>query len=218
MSLPYRWRPDGTTYKTPEVGDLIPHEHRVYRVVQVYERDETDWTGEDRRRVDSYREPYRTRQRPRAVRIRPVHLGDDVTERGKDLHFQIGGRFPVNAMVYPSAHYPICATCREPLPCRDQMAEQVSGAAMKRMARYETTGICPECEEVITARQSVIRFEENLEIIGGPPITFHARRKCSDGVWSYEQRHGIKRADDQMAIFDQPASKFPRKPTPEGPA
>jgi hypothetical protein len=182
MSLPYRWRPDGTTHKTPEVGDLIPHEHRVYRVVQVYERDETDWTDEDRRRVNSYREPYRTRQRPRAVRIRPVHLGDDVTERGKDLHFQIGGRFPVNAAVYPSAHYPICATCREPLPCRDQMAEQVSGAAMKRM------------------------------------ITFHARRKCSDGVWSYEQRHGIKRADDQMAIFDQPAAKFPRKPTPEGPA
>lgn len=165
----YRWYPSGTRHKRrPDVGDLVPYEHAVWRVVEVRDRDDEE--------------------RPYAVTLRPVEeTRDDPRARDSDLHLSIHRYYSWD--VYPDEHYPICACCYEPLPCRYKVAERAGEAALKKMGRYETAGVCPACEEPVTGRQKSLTFSENLEVLGGPSVTFHVgRRGCSYTAGEYEKR------------------------------
>lgn len=44
------------------------------------------------------------------------------------------------------------------------------------------------CAEPVTARQKCLSFSENLEVPGGPPVTFHLRSRCNYSAVKYEQR------------------------------
>lgn len=171
MSLPYRWHPAGTRWQfdPPEVGMLVPYEHAVWRVVSVQPKREGldgDYTH--------------------AIVLRPVGItGDDPRDRDRDRHVGLRRR---GVQVYPDEHYPVCATCAEPLPCREQMAARVAQESAKRMGRYEMPGVCPACQEPVTARQKVHTFPGNTEVIGGPPVTFHLRNKCHSSAVRYEER------------------------------
>lgn len=175
MSLPYRWYPAGVHYKKrPDVGDLIPHEHAVWRVVEVRDVPEVD--------QDRYRCPFVVTLRPATV------TGDDPRARDHDIHL---GRRYLGWYVYPDEHYPICAHCHEPTPCRAQMAKEQAEAAGERLDRFSRAGVCAYCGEVIRPRQKSITFGgENLELPGGPPVSFHLRSKpyCINGAITYEKR------------------------------
>lgn len=183
MTLPYRWYPEGTTYATrPYPGDLVARDHAVWRVISVTPRPPELWTEESRERVRRHGDRYI----PHAVVLRPVDAGDDPKHRGRDLHIEARG---AHWDVFRSEHYPICAKCSEPRPCREEMAERVSAAAAQRFARYETPGICPACEKPVTARQKSMTFADNLEVLGGPPVTFHVNRAgCTQEARRYEER------------------------------
>lgn len=199
--LPYRWRPLGTRdVKVPSVGQIIAWDHQAWRVVAVNLLPEIDWTDRQRREAETWADnPAALDQHlPRAVIVRPVHItADDPRSRDHDVHLVRHGWSGFD--VYPDEHYPVCAQCAEPLPCRDEMARRTAEQESAQADRYMMPGVCPACNEPITSRQkALISFEENLEIPGGPPLTFHRRRACLGAAISYEKRwaaadHGNRR-------------------------
>lgn len=84
-------------------------------------------------------------------------------------------------------HYGLCHTCGELMPCSEVWTAKVSDAAAEQSARFEVEGICPSCQEPVTARQKSHRFEENLRVPLGPPVIFHARAKCAGGAIQYDE-------------------------------
>lgn len=193
MSLPYEWRPDGTRFKWdgPEVGDLMPFEHAVYRVIAVRDRRTEPGHADD--------------ERPIRVVLRPVEVSeaDPARARDRDLHLGAGASY-VSWQVYPDEHYPICAACHEPLPCREQMAERVAEASAKRFDRYTTAGVCPDCQEPVSQRQKSLTWEDNVVVPGGPPVTFHMRNKCRYSASVYEKRWVAADPERRKALLTCP--------------
>lgn len=171
MSLPYHWRPLGLRLaNAPELkrGTIVPFEHAVYRVV------------ETRLEPDDEKLPLR-------VVLRPIHITrDDPRSRDHDLH--LGSPKHHLWYIYPDEHYPICATCHEPLPCREQMAQEISEAAAERFERFTMAGVCPACQEPVSSRQKSLTWEDNAVVPGGPPVTFHLRANC----WGSAQRYELQ--------------------------
>lgn len=171
----------------PNRGDIIVHEHKVYRVVEVRLIDEIEWTKQSRQRVDGYRPDLRHRFVPAHVVVRPIEItSDDPRARDHDLHYRAPAGHCWN--VYPNEHYPVCASCNEPTPCREELGRRVAEQAVERLSRYEDPNVCPSCQEPFTARQKTVTFATNVEIPGGPDVTFHRRGKCFSGAYMYEQR------------------------------
>lgn len=179
MTLPYRWHPDGTkpigNADKLEPGMLVPFEHQVYRVVEV------------RRRNDDELDRPEYLRRIYAVVLRPIEItSDDPRARDHDRHR--GSRKHQIWYIYPNEHYPICATCHEPTPCRDQMAEKHAARGAEEFSRYTMAGVCPACQEPVTKRQKSMTWEDNAVVPGGPPVTFHMRYTCRGYARSYEQQ------------------------------
>lgn len=184
MSLPYTWYPLGTS--TEYAGDLTPgqlvaHEHAVWRVVDVNPVPEHDWSDREREAVEKISRMYA----PHHVVLRPASItSDDPRSRDCDRSYRSRG---ANWHVYRDEHYPICGTCHEPLPCREKKTKQVAAAASRDLNRYVMPGVCPACEEPITSRQKTLTFEMNVKMPGGPPVTFHARGQCRRWAIDYEE-------------------------------
>ena len=83
-------------------------------------------------------------------------------------------------------HYSLCHVCGELPPCTHVWTERLSTADAERNARFEVEGICPSCQKPVTRRQDVHRFDENLYVPLGPPVTFHARQTCAGGAVAYD--------------------------------
>lgn len=170
--LPYRWAPDGADHyasiKNIEPGVLIGHEHAIYRVIEKHRKPEDqEW-------------PWR-------VIIRPVEItGDDPGDRDHDKALKATEH--ARWFTFTDEHYPICAKCLEPLPCREQMAAKVSKQAAAEFELYAAAAVCPACEQQVAPRQKSKTFHGNLVVPGGPPVTFHLRRKCWYAAMQYEQR------------------------------
>lgn len=187
-----RWRPDRARqqYKLPAVGDLIAFQHAAWRVMEIRPRPEDLWTDEEREAVAAHYRPDDIRGvLPCNVVVRPAGItGDDPKLRRHDRHLRVPGGRRVMWAVYPDEHYPVCAQCGDPTPCRERSAKWEAEEAVKKMGRYETAGVCPACQEPVTRRQKTLTFPDNLEIPGGPPVTFHLRSDCWSGAMRYEQR------------------------------
>jgi hypothetical protein len=184
VTLPYKWYPQGTSteyapYLTP--GLLVAHEHAIWRIVEVRRLPDNEWTEQEREAVENISDVFT----PHTVVLRPASITlDDPRSRDLDKHYRSRG-----AMwhVYRDEHYPICGTCHEPLPCREKKAAQIAAAAGRELERYTTPGVCPACQEPITARQKTLTFETNVKIPGGPPVVFHARGgECRRWAIGYE--------------------------------
>ena len=187
--LPYRWHPLGTHYRSqPAVGQIIAWRHMAWRVIESGPRPEGDWSEEDREYLAGFKPGYVHQHLPWVIVVRPVAItGDDPRDRDRDVHLGCSARSLYGFDVYLNEHYPVCAQCGEPLPCRDEMARQTAEAESKRADRYAIEGVCPDCSEPITQRQKSITFDENIRLPGGPPVTFHARRECYWSAVKYEQ-------------------------------
>lgn len=178
-----RWYPlrAQTHYGRPAVGSLIAHDFAVYRVLEVADRPIDLWEPGDREYVEAFKPAFRARHEPYMVVLAPV-------AGGKGRHYYAGGRRHTRWRVYPSEHYPVCAKCQEPAPCRDEVAGEAAKSASKMLERYLTTGVCPNCQEPITHRQKSVRYDENTRFPGGPPVTFHVgRRDCRHAAEKYAE-------------------------------
>jgi hypothetical protein len=171
VSLPYRWQPLAagyTSFRNLKPGDIVPYDHAVYRVVETRVREDHP-------------------ERPNVVTLRPIEVvADDPRSRDHDRHI---GTIPYFTWyTYPDLHYPICSTCSEPLPCREQMAVDLSEQAAERFERFTLAGVCPACSEPVSQRQKSMTWEDNAVVPGGPPVTFHLRRACRESARRYEMQ------------------------------
>lgn len=178
LALPYDWHPMGALpVRTgrPQADDLIPLAHVVYRVLESRRLPRAHWTAEDRGAVSGGAiEPY-------VLHLRPV----DAVDSEQDVFAGTGGAHTFRFDRYPSAHYPICADCREPLPCRDQVAAELSAAAIERLSRFEDATRCPACGHAVTRWQRSRTWADNAVIPGGPAVTFHLRSSCRRAAAEY---------------------------------
>lgn len=204
---PYRWYPVGTqSVPLPSLGQLIAWRHSVWRVVEINPVPEVDWTDAEGKRMAAYLPQFRTQYAPYHVIVRPVAItGDDPRARDRDVHLRrtAGGSRAFD--VYPNEHYPVCSQCQEPVPCREEMARKGAEDGMRKMNRYAMSGVCPACEEPITSRQrALITFDENLELPGGPPVTYHLRQGCKGAAINYEKRWAAADPDHRRTTLSCP--------------
>jgi hypothetical protein len=176
-----------TVHTPPPVGALVALDHAVWRVITVDPLPEDKWSDDDRRRVGWAKPGYQATVLPMAVVLRPVGIvGDDPRDRDRDRHEKHGGWRTWS--VYPDGHYPVCRACGEPTPCRERLNQRAAVKVMADMARYETPGVCPHCQEAVTARQKQVTYEGGVEV-PGPPVTFHVgRAACCRAAVTYEAR------------------------------
>lgn len=178
------WFPLGTRhiYGCPAVGDVVALNHEVWRVVEIRDLPPEQWRDADRLRSGKHK--------PQVARLRPARLvnhPDPVKAKSEDEHY--GTLHVWSWDVYPDPeHYPVCACCGEPMPCRAEVGRKTAQEAVEHMGRFEVDGVCPACSEPVTKRQKSLTFSENLEVLGGPPVTFHLRGKCHYSAMKYEQR------------------------------
>lgn len=180
------WFPVGArhVYGCPEVGDVVALDHQAWTVIELHPLPREQWVEQEQMYACG------GIHTPMAVRLRPMELvnhPDPVKARSKDRH--VGSLRVFYWYVFPDPeHYPVCACCAEPMPCRAEVGRRMAQDAVKDMGRYETAGICPACGEPVTARQKSLTFSENLVVPFGPPVTFHTRRRCHHQAMTYEQR------------------------------
>lgn len=187
-----QWHPLGAHDADAQVGNYIAAHHAVWRIVRIDEIPPELWTSTETAAVEGVRAPYAAKAAPCQIVVCPWNADPD--DRDQHKAFRIGGgtwwgryrRLPT----YPGgAHFPACPTCHEPFPCRDQHGARIAGTHLARMARYETAGVCPSCQEPVTARQKSMTWEDNIEVIAGPPVTFHAgRASCRYAAAQYEKK------------------------------
>lgn len=151
------------------VGDRIAFDHAMWRVHEVTKRDPVDV-------VD---------QRDYMVILRPINLPSTMTADKADKHWSASAYHSWST--YPNDHYPVCAVCHEPQPCRDQLIEKEVTEASERMQRYEIPGVCPSCSEPVTTRHLRQTWPDNLVTMSGQPVTFHLRQKCADEARRYDR-------------------------------
>jgi hypothetical protein len=188
---PYRWRPLGTdNERRPEAGRIVAWRHMAWRVVECAPVPEADWSQKDRETVATYKPGWRAEYAPWTVVIRPAAItGDDPRGRDSDVHLRVPAGWHYGFDTYPDEHYPVCAQCGEPVPCRETKARELTEAASRKADRYSLPGVCPACQEMITARQKVLTFGENLYVPFGPEVTFHVgRRDCCHSAAEYEKK------------------------------
>lgn len=166
------------------MGALVATRRAVFRIVAYRPYHADQWTADDHERVRQYG----PEAAPYHVVLRPAHItSDDPRARDHDKSYSIRSS-SFRWYVYPDEHYPVCATCGDPMPCREQTASDEAVAEMKHMARFETPGVCPACQEPITGRQKSRAFHENMIVPLGPPVTFHTRAGCYRDLLLYEDK------------------------------
>lgn len=188
----------------PQLGTLFAHQHRVWRVVQVRAVPEVDWTDEQRRHAAAFAHPQAAVPGPVDIVAQPVQQDEEADEwRFRYLSSQHG-----TLAAFDDEHYPVCATCGEPMPCRDTLAARAARHALEVMERYTDPARCPRCGEVFGPRQHTRTFDTNLYLPGGPPVTFHTgRRECLYSASSYAGQLGTLTGENvaqQVLPYDDP--------------
>lgn len=179
-----RWTPLGARLldAPPEPGTLIVHKHNVYRTVRYDEVPECMWTESDHEAWET------RRRRPYVLAIDHVISGEKYELKGRARpNFRTGVLVP-DLYTYPSEHYPVCASCQEPLPCREELQRQAAERAVAAMEKWQRPGVCPHCGEAVTTRQTHQTWP-NIHIPGGPEVTFHVgRARCREAAAAYDRQ------------------------------
>lgn len=197
------WEPQGgqrKPWRDLQPGDLLALERRIWRVREVHPIPVIDWDEHDREYYDSHCRLHdgisiRLKANKAASEeeweLRPLGLAAIPASGGEIRHFGVrpyasGGH---GAYVL-SPHYPVCADCGEPWPCGElDIVAEIEKQAM-HVERLEKIlpGCCWCCNEPVTHRQKVVRFEgDNILLPGREPTVFHMRAKCIDGARRYER-------------------------------
>lgn len=168
-------------------GQLVIWDRRGHRVIEVREREETNWPEKFRNLwVDQgMPDPKTWSARPFIVVVRPEDQPD-----AKPLHL-LGS---ANSMwrVLPE-HYAVCRLCAEIPPCRHVHNETIAERATERFEKEMSIlpGMCHACREPITQRQKSVRFTGPNLIrpdLGDDSAVFHLRSKCFNSMYAYDER------------------------------
>lgn len=189
------WYPLRATlqWRLPDPGQLLAWDHAVWRVLDVLDRAQADWTDDT---LTAWQEqgmpdPATWDQRPVSVGLEWVGGKRPEAMRGdRGTLLSRGGRL-TTWHVYDSGRWPQCSCCGEPMPCQAELQDRVADAAMARLDRMQAhlPGHCWGCGEPVTRRQQAVVYAGmNLDLPGGPVVVFHTRRACAVVAMQYEER------------------------------
>lgn len=172
----------------PQVGWLVGFEHAVWRVLELLKHVDgqpfPDWYMGMLREFVSLGPPLLARMR----RVGPG-VPDVVDPAALDTDRWVGcvvGR--TEWWVFRDEHFPLCARCGEPPPCREEWSTRVAGRAIAALKPFELAGVCPSCKQPVSSRQESITYDDNVVLLGGPPVTFHLRRGCAGAAVLFDER------------------------------
>jgi len=199
----------------PQVGDLVPMEHAVWRVVSVHDEpvladdDLAAWQREGMPDLDTWRgRPYTVA----AVHVGGVTPQHEALRNGKPgimrIHPRTSGR-GFSWQTYPNGRWAKCSCCGEPMPCRAELTDRTVDAAEERVVAFERRlpGCCWSCEEPITSRQRTVAYPgTNLDLPTAPAPRFHTRLRCLDAAEAYEARW-LKDDPRRARVLTWPACK-----------
>lgn len=94
-------------------------------------------------------------------------------------------------------HFPVCARCRELMPCQHAVIDRIATHSAEEMERFSDPSVCPACREPITLRQKTITFDRNLHGFG--TVTFHLRKKCAGAARVYDR--DVHREDGDFQLI-----------------
>lgn len=185
------WRPEiGTERPWGELaaGDLIAVLGRVWRLRAVQAVPAGRWDGYDWHHFLRDGAGPGGQVWPR----RPLYLDVELPGGGGRRRIKVRTYMPGAAdgcWVVPD-HYPVCAQCGQPWPCRGHDIERTVRAEAAELDRVTSIppGCCWECGQPVTRRQRAVTFDgENLLLPGAAPAMFHLRRKrCAAAAAAYE--------------------------------
>jgi hypothetical protein len=189
-------------------GDLIVVDRKIWSVIEARPDPVVDWHEQDHRYYEWHCGPSEVvpgqirRRKPNEGcsreewPLRPLCVMAEPSGGGTREHFEVRPYLRPRAYVL-HPHYPVCASCREPYPCRELDIEAAIDKQAEEFARLEAImpGCCWACEEPVTSRHKAMSFDgENLLLPGGSPVVFHLRQKSKGGVsclhsaMDYEER------------------------------
>jgi hypothetical protein len=182
------WTPPYQTisrsYRATElkVGMVIGFDYRAWEVTHVKERETKEGDKHDGHdRIATFRRLHGPRH--------------DRENRFRDVPFTYSSR-AYGLHIYRDGIVWLCSCCSHPVPCRMQVAKELSereAATMESRLNRMGPGICYGCGEVITQRQERITMPgEHADFPGRSGPTFHTRQKCGEERWSYAKRAGIE--------------------------
>jgi hypothetical protein len=190
-----RWYPVRTSSKArPEPGQLIAHQHAVWRVTTV---EDTPLTDTDRDVWLDWGMPDLATWHGRPYRMDVEWVAGAEPAWFTDGHRSTSGRINVLGGSFPSWHvyeggrWPQCSCCGEPMPCRAELQDRQVTASLNEVTRLEAIppGACWACSEPITTRQGSVTYPgDNLDLPGGQQPRFHTRGKCRPTAERYEER------------------------------
>ena len=194
-----RWEPLGARLLAgpPEPGTLIACRHNVYRTVRYDEVPACMWTESDY-------EAWETRRRcPYVLVAEHVPSGQQCEIRGRATPNIRTGALVPELYTYPNEHYPVCNSCHEPLPCREEVHRQHAERAVAALEKWQRPGVCPCCGEEVTTRQRHQTWP-NIHVPGGPEVTFHiGRERCRESAATYD-RKWAQEAGEAPKLQDKP--------------
>lgn len=212
---PDRWMPDGAAYHRhmqAKVGLKVAWRYAVWRIVDIRERAEADWTDDDRAYLA--RQPAEFRKPPRVIVLK--HLNGpkltDPEDFGLDgeLHLLEPAR---NHHLWTGVNkrYPVCSCHGHPWPCMEWDRDRlVAGQAQRteRLLAGAQPGVCASCREPIRARQRSVTFPEpSLLVPGAPGPTYHTgRQECWLAAWQYEREQRMPAHPEATRLVSCPGT------------
>lgn len=174
---PYQALERRASYRDIAVGMVVGFDYAAWEVTHVSPKVETDESGRDMR----------------ATLHRLYGPKGERENQFGDMAVSFSSR-AYGLRVYRSDRVWLCSCCGHPVPCRMEVAEEVSAAESREFdARLKRMGpgICYSCGEVITKRQERVTFPgEHADFPGRSGPTFHTRQKCVQERRLYSRRAG----------------------------
>lgn len=213
---PDRWIPSnqGAALTTARKGLRIAWRYAVWRITDIIDQPEPDWTDNDRAYLA--RQPEQYRRPPCTIVLRhergPILIGDDYRDHDGLVHVDIPacGHRPWWGV---AKRYPVCSCHGHPFPCieldRDRLVASQT-AKTERLLAGAQPGVCQACREPIRPRQKTVTFPEpSLLVPGAPGPTYHAgRTSCWQAAHDYETKHRMAAYPAATRLVSCPGAAF----------
>lgn len=194
---PDRWMPSdyAVTRTMPRVGLKVAWRYAVWRIVDIRDQEEVDWSEQDRAYLA--RQPAEFRHPPRTIVLKhlngPTLVEDNYIDSAGLVHVFEAAR---HRRVWDGVakRYPVCSCHGHPWPCMELDRDRLiagQAAQTERLLAGAQPGVCAACREPVRARQKAVTFpESSLLVPGAPGPTYHvAQVTCWQAARDYETEH-----------------------------
>lgn len=216
----------------PAPGDLVAWRYAAWRVHQIRPYLEVDMTDKEQKTLKRLvRSMFQGTDEEKRAKAWPYHIvlrhhrGPIIIKPGEGRAFRkLRGADPtteISFTTWPTAMrwvrlmepFKVCSCHGDPWPCREIDQVELANYRMDEFRKLEAAhaaGMCANCREPISTRQSIVTFPEPSRWLpGAPGPTFHAgRAACWAAAEEYERRGRLVDNPDIPRLASCPGIEF----------